>query len=128
MGITGNLKTMELSELLQWLSQSRKTGTLVIDNGEVEKRIFFEAGKVISAAASDPKEYLGHFLVSHGFIDEATLAQAMPVHTPRKMRSMRRRCARLEARPTQTVGSGALNRRPPGSAARPADRAGSCPA
>jgi hypothetical protein len=76
-GITGNLKTMELAELLQWLSQSRKTGTLVIDNGEVEKRIFFNTGKVISAAASDPKEYLGHFLVSHGFIDEATLAQAM---------------------------------------------------
>jgi hypothetical protein len=76
-GITGNLKTMELAELLQWLSQSRKTGTLVIDNGAVEKRIFFQEGKVISAAASDPKEYLGHFLVSHGFIDEATLAQAM---------------------------------------------------
>jgi len=77
MGITGNLKTMELAELLQWLSQSRKTGTLVIDNGDIEKRIFFETGTVISAAASDPKEYLGHFLVSHGFINEATLAQAM---------------------------------------------------
>ncbi len=85
MGITGNLKTMELSELLQWLSQSRKTGTLVIDNGDVEKRIFFEAGKVISAAASDPKEYLGHFLVSHGFIDEATLAQAMDMQKETQM-------------------------------------------
>ncbi len=85
MGITGNLKTMELAELLQWLSQSRKTGTLVIDNGEVEKRIFFEAGKVISAAASDPKEYLGHFLVSHGFIDEATLAQAMDMQKETQM-------------------------------------------
>jgi hypothetical protein len=85
LGITGNLKTMELAELLQWLSQSRKTGTLVVDNGEVEKRIFFEDGKVISAAASDPKEYLGHFLVSHGFIDEATLAQAMDMQKETKM-------------------------------------------
>ena len=85
MGITGNLKTMELSELLQWLSQSRKTGTLVIDNGDVEKRIFFQVGKVISAAASDPKEYLGHFLVSHGFIDEATLAQAMDMQKETQM-------------------------------------------
>ena len=85
MGITGNLRTMELAELLQWLSQSRKTGTLVIDNGEVEKRIFFQAGKVISAAASDPKEYLGHFLVSHGFIDEATLAQAMDMQKETQM-------------------------------------------
>jgi hypothetical protein len=85
LGITGNLKTMELAELLQWLSQSRKSGTLVIDNGEVEKRIFFNAGKVISAAASDPKEYLGHFLVSHGFIDEATLAQAMDMQKETQM-------------------------------------------
>ncbi len=85
MGITGNLKTMELAELLQWLSQSRKTGTLVIDNGEVEKRIFFEDGKVISAAANDPKEYLGHFLVSHGFIDELTLAKAMDMQKETRM-------------------------------------------
>ncbi len=76
---------MELAELLQWLSQSRKTGTLVIDNGEVEKRIFFEDGKVISAAASDPKEYLGHFLVSHGFIDEPTLAKAMDMQKETRM-------------------------------------------
>ncbi len=31
MSITGNLKTMELAELLQWLSGARKTGTLVVD-------------------------------------------------------------------------------------------------
>ena len=77
MGIAGNLKTMELAELLQWLSQGTKTGTLVIDNGSVEKRIFFSKGKVISSAASDPREHLGHFLVSHGFIDEGQLAEAV---------------------------------------------------
>lgn len=77
MGINGNLKTMELAELLQWLSQGQKTGTLLIASSEVEKRVFFRAGKVISAASSDPKEHLGHFLVSHGFISEQQLAEAM---------------------------------------------------
>jgi hypothetical protein len=77
MGIAGNLKTMELAELLQWLSQGSKTGTLVVDNGNVEKRIFFGKGKIISSAASDPREYLGHFLVSHGYIDEHQLAEAV---------------------------------------------------
>jgi hypothetical protein len=85
MGITGNLKTMELSELLQWLSQGRKTGTLYVDNGEVVKRIFFDEGKIASSAASDPKEFLGHFLVSHGFIDELTLAKAMEMQEENKM-------------------------------------------
>ena len=77
MSITGNLKTMELAELLQWLSQGRKTGTLYVDNGKVEKRIFFKDGTIVSSAASDPKEYLGHFLVSKGVISEDDLASAM---------------------------------------------------
>lgn len=85
MSITGNLKTMELAELLQWLSQGRKSGTLHINNGKVEKRIFFQEGTIVSSAASDPKEYLGHFLVSHGFIDELTLAKAMEMQEDNKM-------------------------------------------
>ncbi len=85
MSITGNLKTMELAELLQWLSQGRKSGTLHINNGSVEKRIFFEEGTIVSSAASDPKEYLGHFLVSHGYIDELTLAKAMEMQEENKM-------------------------------------------
>jgi len=77
MGIAGNLKTMELAELLQWLSQGTKTGTLVVDNGTVEKKVFFSKGKIISSAASDPREHLGHFLVSHGYITEAQLAESV---------------------------------------------------
>jgi len=85
MAITGNLKTMELAELLQWLSQGRKTGTLYLDNTKVEKRIFFRDGTIVSSAASDPKEYLGHFLVSHGYIDELTLAKAIEMQEENKM-------------------------------------------
>ena len=77
MGIAGNLKTMELAELLQWLSQGTKTGTLVVDSGAVEKRIFFSKGKIVSSASTEPREHLGHFLVSHGFITEQQLAEAV---------------------------------------------------
>lgn len=77
MSITGNLKTMELTELMQWLSQSKKTGTLVIDNGQVKKEVTFQQGKIVSSASTDPKEYLGHFLVSHGFITETELSNAI---------------------------------------------------
>lgn len=77
MSITGNLKTMQLAELLQWLSQSNKTGTLLIDDGRVRKQIHFNKGRIFSSASSDPKEYLGHFLVSHGLITEQELSQAI---------------------------------------------------
>jgi hypothetical protein len=85
MSITGNIQTMELAELLQWLSQGSKTGTLVIDNGEVTKRIFFRNGRIISSASTDPHEHLGHFLVSHGFITENELAKAMANQETSKM-------------------------------------------
>src|ERR1017187_2502775 len=78
-GITGNLKTMQLSELLQWLSLGQKTGTLLIDGHGVEKRIYFQNGRITTSSSSDQREYLGHFLVSHGYITEEELKMALEV-------------------------------------------------
>jgi len=77
MGIVGNLRTMQLEELLQWLSQSKKSGTLEINSGKVEKRIYFKDGRILSSSSSKPEEYLGHFLVSHGLISEMELSKAI---------------------------------------------------
>jgi Domain of unknown function (DUF4388) len=85
MSIAGNLKTMQLAELLQWLSTSKKTGALVIDNGHVQKKIYFKDGNLFSSASTDPKEYLGHFLVSHGFISELELSKAIEMQERSKM-------------------------------------------
>ncbi|HEX4953178.1 MAG TPA: DUF4388 domain-containing protein [Thermoanaerobaculia bacterium] len=85
MSIAGNLNTMPLAELLQWLSQSTKSGTLIIKNGEVEKRIFFRDGRIFSSASTDPKEHLGHFLVSYGFITEQELTKAIEMQESNKM-------------------------------------------
>ncbi len=85
MSITGNLKTMELAELLQWLSGAQKTGTLVVENGKVTKQIFFRDGMIVSSASTDPKEHLGAFLVSHGFITDAELGQAIRMQESNKM-------------------------------------------
>lgn len=85
MGITGNLKTMELAELLQWLSGAMKTGTLVVENGKIQKQIYFKDGRIISSASTDPREYLGAFLVSHGFISEMELRQAVKMQESNKM-------------------------------------------
>ncbi len=79
MALSGNLKTMLPGDLLQWLSLGQKTGTLVVSNMRVEKKIFFRAGRVISSASNDPREYLGQFLMSHGYLSEAELKKAMEV-------------------------------------------------
>lgn len=70
---------MQLGELLQWLSLGSKTGTLLIDGHGVEKRVYFQDGRIASTSSSAEREYLGHFLVSHGFITEEELKMAMEV-------------------------------------------------
>jgi uncharacterized protein DUF4388 len=85
MGIVGNLRTMQLEELLQWLSQSKKTGTLEIADGKIEKKIFFKEGRILSSASNRPEEYLGHFLVSHGLITEKQLNRAIKLQDESRM-------------------------------------------
>lgn len=85
MSIAGNLNTMQVAELLQWLSHSNKTGTLVMDNGEVEKRVYFRGGRIFSSSSTDPKEYLGHFLVSYGLITEIELSKAIEMQESNQM-------------------------------------------
>jgi hypothetical protein len=77
MSVSGNLRTMELSELLQWLSQGKKSGTLIVDNAHVQKKVYFEEGRIVASGSTNPTEQLGHFLVSRGYISELELTKAM---------------------------------------------------
>jgi TonB family protein len=77
MSITGNLRTLELAELLQWLSQGTKTGVLVIENDTLQKKIYFDHGKIVFSESNNPYEHLGSILIREGLIDEATLARAV---------------------------------------------------
>jgi len=78
MGLEGNLRTIVLSDVLQLLSSSRKSGILHVRNVQgVLKKIYFKDGAIISTASSDPREYLGHFLISRGYLSEDQLNKAM---------------------------------------------------
>lgn len=77
MSISGNLQTMELAELLQWVSQSGKTGMLRISQDHIQKQIYFRKGRIIATGSDNPTEQLGHFLVSQGYLAESKLAEAM---------------------------------------------------
>jgi Domain of unknown function (DUF4388) len=85
MSFSGNLRTMPFSDLLQFLSANVVTGTLQIRSQQIVKVINFEKGRIVSSSSSDPREYLGHFLVSQGYIDEEALRIAMEVQRNSKM-------------------------------------------
>ena len=75
-GLTGDLKTMSLPDLLQWAGVGKKTGTLVLRNGPLQKGIYFRDGAVVGSSTNDPREYLGQFLLSQGIITEQQLKEA----------------------------------------------------
>jgi hypothetical protein len=79
MPINGNLSTMGLAELLQLLANGHQTGTLSVTDGEIEKKIFLQDGEIVSSSSTDPKGFLGQFLISKGLITEEVLAQAMAI-------------------------------------------------
>jgi len=79
MPVQGNLATMSLTEILQWLGNAGKTGALSIERNKVVKRILVREGRIIACASQEPSDMLGHFLVSRGRISEETLRKALTV-------------------------------------------------
>ncbi len=77
MSLKGELGTMALADILQWVSQGRKTGTLHINRGAVEKRISFSGGSIHSSWSNDPRESLGQFLVRERLVTEEQLFRTL---------------------------------------------------
>jgi Domain of unknown function (DUF4388) len=77
MGILGNLDTMSVIDLLQFLETGLKSGILKISREDVTKEIFFEKGIIVGSTSNDPKEYFGQFLLHYGKIDEPQLRLAL---------------------------------------------------
>jgi hypothetical protein len=77
MSLTGNLRTMDLPEILQWISTGRKTGTLHVEHRSVHKRIVFKDGVIHSSTSNDPRESMGQFLIRDRLITEEQLFRAL---------------------------------------------------
>jgi hypothetical protein len=75
--ISGNLRTMPFADLLQWVSQSRKTGTLAIEGDPYNKKIYFRNGLVVAASSENPKEFLGYYLVGWGHVSDDELQELL---------------------------------------------------
>lgn len=73
MPLFGTLKTMLLPDLLQWLGNSRKSGTLQIESKRVRKWLSFRDGHIVGCYSDDPPERLGQFLLARGKITEDQL-------------------------------------------------------
>ncbi len=86
MSLTGTLSTMPLADLLRWLEQACKTGTLQIQEHRFTKTVVVREGRIIASSSNDPNDYLGHFLLRKGLITEAQLKMGM--ETQRQTKAM----------------------------------------
>ncbi len=77
MTLIGNLHTMSLPDILQWIAMGKKTGTLHLEQASIEKRISFRDGVVATSWSNDPRESLGQFLIREGHITEEQLFKAL---------------------------------------------------
>ena len=66
MALYGTLDTMPVTELLQWISLSQKTGTLEIFTESGAARISFQNGDLIFCSSSDEALSLSNLLLSSG--------------------------------------------------------------
>jgi Domain of unknown function (DUF4388) len=85
MPVQGNLATMSLAEILQWLGNAGKTGALSIERNKVVKRILVREGRVMACSSQEPSDMLGHFLVSRGRISEDILRAALAAHETQRV-------------------------------------------
>jgi hypothetical protein len=77
MGLKGDLATMGLEDILQWLAVGKKTGILELKGFLHTKRVAFQDGKITSVWSSDPREYLGQYLLAFNRITEDQLREAL---------------------------------------------------
>lgn len=81
MAFTGNLNTVAFSDILQLLSQGKKTGALLVTKGPLKKEVFFRNGNIVYAtSANDEEDLLGNMLLKRGKISKADLERAISLH------------------------------------------------
>ena len=77
MSLAGNLRTMPLPDILQWIGMGRKTGTLHLERRSIKKQIIFKQGEIYSSWSNDPRESLGQFLIRHRLVTEEQLFKSL---------------------------------------------------
>lgn len=79
MALSGSLKTMDLAELIQWITIGRKTGALTFIKNKTRNFIYFRDGSIISSSSNEPSKFLGQFLLFQGKISEDQLRKAIQI-------------------------------------------------
>jgi hypothetical protein len=77
MSVAGNLATMALPDLLHWVDQAQKTGSLLIHGKRYTKTLVTKKGQIVASSSTDPNDHLGHYVLRQGQVTEEQLRWAI---------------------------------------------------
>lgn len=73
---TGNLSLMPLADLIQWANNSTRSGTLILNQRDRQKKFYIQDGKIIFFWSNCEGEHFGNFLKDQSVIGQDTLDKA----------------------------------------------------
>jgi hypothetical protein len=77
MSLSGDLHTMDLADLLEWIASRHKTGTLTVERRATRKGLVVRGGVLRAYRSNDPRETLGQYLVRDGLLSEEKLFETL---------------------------------------------------
>ena len=80
MALYGDFRSFPVTDLLQWVESSRKTGVIEIEQRHIKKAIVCREGRIVACTSDDPSTRLGQSLLAQGKITEAQLQDALSIH------------------------------------------------
>ncbi len=72
----GNLSLMPLADLIQLLDHSKRSGTLILNYHNQQKKFYFQDGKIIFIWSNCEREHFGYFLKDQANISQDVLDKA----------------------------------------------------
>ncbi len=75
-GLHGDFATMPLKDVLVYLGNQKSTGILVLQRGRARKQMTLVEGNLVTASSTEPREYLGQFLINMGHLTDAQFIKA----------------------------------------------------
>jgi curved DNA-binding protein CbpA len=78
-GLVGDLVSMPLSDVFQWISMANKSGELFIQHESEDVNLIFRKGKIVYASSNNPSFLLGQILLRYRMITKAQLIKALSI-------------------------------------------------
>ena len=68
--LQGDLSRIQLPDVLSFVSMIRRSGKLVLHNGDLERTLVWKDGDIVFATSNSPEDSLGQFLLRNGKITQ----------------------------------------------------------